>query len=189
MHAKRVNITYTIISTESIFDLHYQHQFLELMRFRTFWILLLHRFPLVNEPQSTDRKTPLPKKKWLFHGVKFVMSTLQYIIVLRELYKFQTRKSYCWRGVNEYMSAVRYIFLRKLRYKFQTQKYICWNGDAFPKEFTMRTFCKHFTFDWPLELLHPKFQIFLCSSSRYSKRFNEFWIMWMTFSRERGMTN
>ena len=76
---------------------------------------------------------PLPKRKCIWHGVKFVMSTLQYIIVLLETYKFQAIKYYRWQGVNKYMLYVHYILLHKSNYQFLAPKYICWHADSFQK--------------------------------------------------------
>ena len=70
-------------------------------------------------------------------------------------------------GVNKEIFAVRKIFQHKLTYKFQTETYIRWNGDALQKEFTMRPFRDHFTFDWPLGSLHPKYPMLPCYSSSY----------------------
>ena len=56
---------------------------------------------------------PIFKKKCLWHGVNFVKSALQYIILLRETYKFKKQKYYRWHGVNKYMPYLMYLFLRK----------------------------------------------------------------------------
>ena len=47
---KRVNITYTGISPNSIFGLCYQHQVLKLIHPGTVWILLPYQITWVNEP-------------------------------------------------------------------------------------------------------------------------------------------
>ena len=89
---KSVKITSTTIYPGFLLVLRYQHQVIELTRLRTVQILLLDRFTWMKYMWNTACKTPLPKTKWLFHGTNFVMSTLQYIILLRETYKLQTRK-------------------------------------------------------------------------------------------------
>ena len=114
---KRVHITYTAIPSYFLFLLRYQQQVLNCMRTGTVWILLPYHFTWVNEPLNTARKTPLPKRNFLWYGVKFVISDIQCIIVLRETYKFQIRKYKPWHGVNECMPSVRYLFLRKRRTK------------------------------------------------------------------------
>ena len=53
------------------------------------------------------------------------------------------------------------------------------------KKNAMSLFRKHFNFYWPLEILHPKFPMFPCSSSKYILKFNKIWIyiiqvMWIT---------
>ena len=83
MHEKCVNISYTIISLEFLFGFHYQHQVIELMIFRTVEILIPDRFTLENEPWNIDHNPPLPKTMCLCHSVNFVISSQQYIIVLR----------------------------------------------------------------------------------------------------------
>ena len=125
---KRVHINYTDISPGFIFFLRYQHQVLNLMRLGTVWILLHYWLTWVDEPWNTSIKISLPKTKFLWHGVNFVISYLQYIIVL---YKVQSRKYYRWHGVNKYIPSVRYLFIRKSTLKIQIHKNICWNGDKF----------------------------------------------------------
>ena len=114
-----------------IFVFRYRHQVLKLMRLCKIWILLPYRFTWANETWNTAHKTPLPKINYLWNVVNFVISNLQFIIVLREMYKVQIRNYYCWHGVNEYISSVRYIFLRKPTYKIQMHKHVCWNGETF----------------------------------------------------------
>ena len=81
---KLVNITYTTISPYHIFSFSYQHQVIEIMRLQMVWIIPSDWFTQVNELLNTSHKTPLPKTKCLCYGVKFVMPTLKYIIVLGE---------------------------------------------------------------------------------------------------------
>ena len=116
-----------------ILGIRYKHQVIRIMRLQAVWILLSYQFTRVNELWNTACRTPLPKINWLRHGVDIVMSDLQYIIVLREAYKVQTRKYYIQHGVNRYMPSVRYLFLRKLTYTIQMQKCIFWNGDTIQK--------------------------------------------------------
>ena len=104
-----------------IFGLRYQHQFLKIM---SLWMVQMpfpYQFNWVNETRNTSLKNPITKTKCFFHGVNFLMSDLQYIVVLRETYKVQTRKYYCWHGTNEYIPYVPYIFLSRLMYKIQIQ--------------------------------------------------------------------
>ena len=83
------NITYTTISLNLLFGICYQHQVIEYMRLQRVWIILPYWFNWANEPLNISSKTTLSESKWLFHGDKFLISTLQYIILLRETYKFQ----------------------------------------------------------------------------------------------------
>ena len=130
---KRVHITYIAISTHFLFVHCYQHQVLKLMCLGTVLILLPYWFTWVNETWNSALKTPLPKTKFLWNGVNFVMSDFQYIIVLRATLKIQIRKYYCWHGVNKFIPSVRYIFIRKSMRKIQMNKYILWNGDTLKK--------------------------------------------------------
>ena len=68
----------------------------------------------------SSQDPPSPQKV-IYHGVKFVMSALEYIIVLRETYKVKILKYHRWHGINKYMPSVQYIFLRKPMYKIQMQ--------------------------------------------------------------------
>ena len=165
---KRVNTSYTTIYPNRIFGLRYQNQVLEFMRLRMVWILIPYWFTWVKEMWNTARNTALPKTKWLFHGFNFVMSTLQYIIVLRETHKVQTIKYYRWHGVNEYMSSVPSIFLRKLTYTFQIQYIYLLKWRRVSKNFTIWPLHRQFPFYLPLEILNPNFPMLPCSSSRYS---------------------
>ena len=97
---KSVNITYTTIYLNHIFGLRYKNQFIELMIIYTVWILIPYWFTWVHESLNTAHNKPLLKTKWPFHDVNFVMSNMQYVIVLRETYKLQTRKYYCCHSVN-----------------------------------------------------------------------------------------
>ena len=81
---KCLHITYTDISPNLPFGFCYQHQFIELMCLQTVQILLPYWFTWVNEPLNKSRKTPFTNTKWLWHCVRFLMSSLHYIIVLRE---------------------------------------------------------------------------------------------------------
>ena len=84
---KRVHINYSDIYPYRLFGIHYQHQVMELICLGAFWVLIPYHFTWVNEPRNTVRNNSLPKTKWFFHGVNFVMSAHQYIIVLRETHK------------------------------------------------------------------------------------------------------
>ena len=59
-------------------------------------------------------KDPPPTKTiCLWNGANFVISALQYIIVMRETYKYQIRNYYRSHGVNEYIYSQQYLFLCK----------------------------------------------------------------------------
>ena len=59
----------------------YQHQVIKSMRLCTVFIIPPNMFDRLNEPCHISRKTYLPKTKCLWHGVNFVVSTVQYITV------------------------------------------------------------------------------------------------------------
>ena len=158
-----------------ILGIRYKHQVIRIMRLQAVWILLSYQFTRVNELWNTACRTPLPKINWLRHGVDIVMSDLQYIIVLREAYKVQTRKYYIQHGVNRYMPSVRYYFYVNWRTQFKCKNVFFGMVIQFKKS-TTSPLRENFIFYWTLELFHQKSSNGRCFSSRYIYNLNKCWI-------------
>ena len=129
----RVYNTFTTISLDFLFILRYQHQVLNPMSLSKDNILSPYWFNWAIKPWNTAHQTPLPPQKCFWHRFIFVISALQYNIVLRETYKFKIQKYYCWHSVNEYMTSVRSLLLHKSTYKIKNHKYVLWDGDTISK--------------------------------------------------------
>ena len=160
-----VNITYATVSDDSldnIFGFRYQHHVIKLTRLWMVHIITPNLFYFLNELWNISLQYPLPKTKCIWHGVNFMMSTLQYNIVLRKTYKFQTIKYYCFDKVSANICPL----CSTLFYVSSNTKIYFWHGDSFQKEIKMSPFHKHFTFYWFLDLFHPNLTILLCSSIR-----------------------
>ena len=100
-------------------DNHYQNSTLQHWSVQ---IIIPNWFSWLNEIWDTDNKKPLPKTTCLWICVYFFISILQYIIVLGETYKFQTKNIIVYKVSTNICPLFMNIILRKLTYKFEKTK-------------------------------------------------------------------